>query len=93
MKQQKFTFSQLWNSELLSLEAARLVSSEVFLLVLWMLEKSLKKRLATVGDTGSKLFIAAGRRVCLSLRDPHSGRAGSLMVSEKVSGQARVKQP
>lgn len=64
-----------------------------FGLILQMLEKSLKKRLATVGRYRQKLFTAAGHGVCSSLRDPHSGRAGSLMVSEKVSGQARVKQP
>lgn len=70
-----------------------MVSSEVLLLVLWMLEKSLKKRLATVRRYRQKLFRAAGHRVCLSLRDPHSGRTGALKVLEKVSGQARVKQP
>lgn len=64
-----------------------------FGLILRVLEKSLKKMLATVGRYRQKLFIAAGHGVCSSLRDPYSGRAGSLMVSEKVSGQARVKQP
>lgn len=74
--------------ELLSYYGAGLLSSEILLLGLQMLDKSLKKMpAAVVGRHSQKLFTAAGG-ICF--RNLHSGRAGSCAREQFRTSKSEV---